>query len=98
MQTSAHFGQVCPDKQSHVTFTLQYIWPTHRDVQFLSDRPGVKSLSNEAGTSTNLNNSHTVETQHNNTGIHANSWFLDQSTQMASWKLAYCWIIHFLQS
>lgn len=32
--------------------------------------------------------------QHDNTGIHANSWFPDQSTQMTSWKLAYCWIIH----
>lgn len=38
----------------------------------------------------------TREEQHDNTGIHANSWFWDQSTQMASWQLAYCWIIHSL--
>lgn len=36
----------------------------------------------------------THEEQHDNTGIHANSWFWDQSAQMASWQLAYCWIIH----
>lgn len=41
-----------------------------------------------------FNNSRTVAAQHDNTGIHANSWFPDQSTQMTSWKLAYCWIIH----
>lgn len=38
----------------------------------------------------------TREEQHDNTGIHANPWFSDQSTQMASWQLAYCWIIHSL--
>lgn len=46
------------------------------------------------GSCTLFNYSHTVETKHDNTGIHANSWFWDQSTQIASWKLAYCWIIH----
>lgn len=38
----------------------------------------------------------TREEQHDNTGIHANPWCSDQSTQMASWQLAYCWIIHSL--
>lgn len=50
-----------------------------------------------------FNNSHADQkkkkktTWHDNTGIHANSCFPDQSAQMASWKLAYCWIIHSLQ-
>lgn len=99
-----------PDKLNLHTLSLRMFWQKHpkltqsRDYATQIKDTGVSQL--QPASASNLTRWSrgpalfsiicTHEEQHDNTGIHANSRFWDQSTQMASWQPAYCWIIHSL--